>query len=363
MSENRTPPLAERRVTDASILVPCSAEEFGDFISRLLGKPQISSGKFKGPFSISLTDVENFFHLVDHRLTEQNKGRLVQFVVTVRFNDGTAVELPSLEYLREYSEVKPVISTGVSLTWVYLINFPNSKFPERQQIDVEIETRSSDRSIRPEFFEELFDLDPFESIFEMPTGMISFSLSYTRRSWGADIENLLRDHIASLIQDEHGQARMFVRRWNKYIRRTFTVIVGLSILSIEFQACAWLSNLQRQKYASIMGDSDTVALIRKVDFISTYVTGLKPAMVLMIVVGATLVAIALAALLAEKFVSYRKFQRPSFVLLTRRAKADRIIRMRKYEHNWRTFSLAFIAAVLAGVVANFVTAVFVSQGL
>jgi hypothetical protein len=41
MSEDPTPAISAGRV---GILVPCSANEFGDFISRLLGKPQIATG-------------------------------------------------------------------------------------------------------------------------------------------------------------------------------------------------------------------------------------------------------------------------------------------------------------------------------
>ena len=42
------------------VLVPCPPEEFVEFISKLLGKPQIAEGRFSGPFNIELTDIRKF---------------------------------------------------------------------------------------------------------------------------------------------------------------------------------------------------------------------------------------------------------------------------------------------------------------
>jgi hypothetical protein len=174
------------------LLVHCPAEEFADFISKLLGKPQIASGGFQGPFRITLDSVDNFYHLIQQRVHEQNKGSLVQFAVSVQYDDGTSVEVTSIEYLKAYAEVRPVISTGIKLTWVYLVSFTNASAPERQQIDVSIDLKPRRRRIGivhavegPEFFE----LGPTEY---RSLSSISYRVSYTARTWGADIREFAK---------------------------------------------------------------------------------------------------------------------------------------------------------------------------
>jgi hypothetical protein len=112
MSESEPLPPQAQVSPPYGVLVPCPPQEFADFISRLLGKPQIAEGRFSGPFTVTLHDIENFYFLIQQRIKEQNIGQLVQFTAAVKFDDGTSVELQSLEYLRAYSEVKPVVSIG-----------------------------------------------------------------------------------------------------------------------------------------------------------------------------------------------------------------------------------------------------------
>lgn len=139
-----------------SVLVPCPPEEFADFMSKLLGKPQVAEGRFRGPFNIELTDIENFYHLIQYRITEQNKGQLIQFTSNIHYDDGTSVEVESLVGLKTYSEVRPLVSTGVVLTWVYLVNFNNVPVPEKQQIEVNIDTSRRPRKlVQPFPFHEL----------------------------------------------------------------------------------------------------------------------------------------------------------------------------------------------------------------
>ena len=58
---------------------------------------------------VTLDDVENFHHLIQQRVQEQNKGALVQLTITIQYDDGTSVELNSVEHLRAYAEVRAVI--------------------------------------------------------------------------------------------------------------------------------------------------------------------------------------------------------------------------------------------------------------
>jgi hypothetical protein len=110
MSESRSQlPAASTQPDQYGILIPCPQDEFASFLSGLLGKPQVAKGNFTGTFTVGLEELENFYHLLDQRVTEQNRGSLVQFTALISFDDGTSIELPSLADLKAYTEVRPSI--------------------------------------------------------------------------------------------------------------------------------------------------------------------------------------------------------------------------------------------------------------
>jgi hypothetical protein len=216
----------------------------------LLGKPQISLGKVEGSFCIRLHDVENFYHLIDQRIRQQNRGQLIQFTATIKFNDGSAAELPSLEALQRYSEIRPLVSIGLSLTWIYLVIFPGSSKPEKQQIDVDMYTVDQEE----EFIEDVFVPDfPFRNPFKISSGLIRFRVSYTVRSWGADIENLLSNHIQSLIISAESKVKRFILRWYRYVTTIVACVFWFAILSIIITLTLSTKIWQHHLSASLSG--------------------------------------------------------------------------------------------------------------
>ena len=137
-------------------------------IARGRRPPQVLEGEFFGSFDIHLADIENFYHLVEQRNTEQNTGRLIQFSTKIMYQDSISVEVELLAGLRLYSEVKPLVSVGVILTWVYLMTFRDSAVPEKQQIEIRIHTRP----VRSHTME-------MPSFRDAISGKISYRISYT----------------------------------------------------------------------------------------------------------------------------------------------------------------------------------------
>jgi hypothetical protein len=69
------------REENYEVLLPCAPEDFGEFVSRLLGKPQTIERLIYGVFEIKKEDVINTYHLVEQRIHQQNEAVLVQFSV------------------------------------------------------------------------------------------------------------------------------------------------------------------------------------------------------------------------------------------------------------------------------------------
>jgi hypothetical protein len=50
-----------------AVILPCEPEDFREFISGLLGKPQTITKHIPGPFELTRHDIEDFYHLVVQR--------------------------------------------------------------------------------------------------------------------------------------------------------------------------------------------------------------------------------------------------------------------------------------------------------
>ncbi|ARU48033.1 hypothetical protein [Sulfurospirillum diekertiae] len=106
-----------------AVTLPCNPNDFGAFISGLLGKPQTIEKAFRGTFEVSKDDIINTFYLIEQRIQQQNDAQLVQFTVKILYNDDTSVLLNSIADFEHYTEVRPLESIGVALSWTYLIKF------------------------------------------------------------------------------------------------------------------------------------------------------------------------------------------------------------------------------------------------
>src|SRR4051794_32955810 len=106
MSEQPASTYPQLSTSPPGILIPFTADKLFDFICGLLAKAQVAEGQIIGNFDLEIADVENFFHLIDQRVQEQNQANLVQFTVKLLFTDGSSVLLPTLQQLQTYSEVR-----------------------------------------------------------------------------------------------------------------------------------------------------------------------------------------------------------------------------------------------------------------
>ncbi len=262
------------------------------------------------------------------------------------YQDSTSVEVESLAGLRLYSEVKPLVSVGVILTWVYLMTFRDSAVPEKQQIEIRIHTRP----VRSHTME-------MPSFRDAISGKISYRISYTARTWGADIENLLRDHIESLILEERSAIRRSVRRWKSYVMNFVALALYSIFLRLGFAIEEWIIRQGQPTYNEISasGINKIDQIIRKLDYIHDKVA--SPAFIIVVSVsvlylgGALILSYVIAGVTTDDLAR----PRPSFVLLTRNAENAKMSELANHEKRWTVFIGTFIFAVIAGIVGNVVT--------
>lgn len=335
-----------------SVTLYCEKSVFDEFISNLLGKPQkISKIYLEKSFSVNIEDIKNTYYLIEQRIKQQNDARLVAFTAIIYYNDRSSVTLNSLEDLVHYREIKPLISESIDLTWIYLIKFQNKNAPEKQQIDVRF---CADTKNKGTFVTEDGVLIESGRYFGS-RGFISVEISHTDRTWGADIESLLTNHINTLLIS-NSKIKEFI---NKHSEKISTLIGG-TCLSTFIIGVLIAMNAMIGKYKSVADSyvsnstKEIDYLIKKLDFLTEItINGVWPKFSLSVfsyIIFAIMVTIALMA-----WISSKASKRPiSYVLLTKASEEYKIKSQKKIDRDWFLFSLSIILGIFTSLISNYI---------
>ncbi|MCY4388035.1 MAG: hypothetical protein OXC18_13135 [Desulfurellaceae bacterium] len=216
-----------------AVILPVERDRFSEFIARLLGKVQRIDRSFEGTFDLSPDEIDNTFHLVDQRVTRQQKASLIQFTVNVMYNDGSSILLGSLNEFKSYAEVRPIVSRAVELSWIYLIDFPGRTVPEKQEIGLGFHASGRAYIVgNPSISLPVRYVD---------SGMVSLTINYTERTWGVDIESLISGHVQSLFKNIH-PVRKFLYEYSGWIGSvSASIFFGISLLGAYHASSNFLS--------------------------------------------------------------------------------------------------------------------------
>jgi hypothetical protein len=338
-----------------AIQLPCSQEAFASFISGLLGEQQEIKRTFSGSFTLGIPDIENFHYLIDQRIREQNQHHLVSFKATILYSDGSSVSVNGLDNLKKYAEIRPLVSSGVSLSWTYLIKFGDNEKPEKQQIDIDIRALANSK-MRVFFSKKDGSVFGVDEITSQNTGYISFCIYHTARSWGADIENLLKGHIENFIKDKDGPVRRFSRR-NAGRISLLSFLSSMSLLTmagINLLEVMTSYSIREYMNASSTNNDTMWSISNKVDFIfrtmnSTY-SMYAPAITIITIIGSFVISAIMAGYIHGKV----EEQEPSFILMSRASEENMKNTLEKYNSRWVKFLIAFTLNISAGILANII---------
>lgn len=192
--------------SSTALVLPVANEQLGHFISKLLGTPQVIERRIAGPFEVNSDDIINIHQLLAQRIFSQNRGTEIDCKVRIEYIDGSSIEINGIQNFKLYAEVRAIVSTGVSISIVYLLHFEGSPAPERQQIDVSM------RTLRRDDFPLGVLGDEMKGY-----GRISYRIQHTQRTWGFDIENLMNHQLQSLIKETRPTWMRFLTRHRGYI--------------------------------------------------------------------------------------------------------------------------------------------------
>lgn len=330
-----------------AVMLPCSPEQFSNFIGGLLGKPQTITQNLRGSFEVSSRDLINIHHLINQRITQQNGGELLQFTARIIFEDDSSVLLNDLDDLLNYNEVRPVISQQVHLSWLYLIRFNDREYPEKQTIDVSF--------ISDGAFVGFDEVTLMRSLLKRNAGNVTFRIQHTARTWGSDIQALLDSHLHGLLTPENVVKEMARTHSNKVQTLTFAGILASTLYSIYASSRHLLSSRKVELLALLNGKGSVDVKLNGM-LAAIYDDPWK--IFLLYSFGYFVIAFIVAIFAVMWMDSSITRSKPSFVLLTPVSERYKKIRLSNYRNQWYSFFGSMAISIVTGVISSVIYAKF-----
>jgi hypothetical protein len=334
-----------RDEAEYSVQLPCAPETFAEFIAELLGKSQSIEQRIIGQFELTKNDIENTYHLVHQRVIQQNEAFLVQFTVKIFYNDGSSVLNNTLQDFLHYTEVRPLISVGVLLSWRYLIKFQDKSVPEKQEIDLSFRAEG-DGSLT------LLAGELIPKMFQQPFSVIFLRIDHTARTC-VDMESLLANHVKGLLREEPKWKHLLHQHSGKV-----GILVALVFLLIVFVGVFFSTNnfvnVQMQVAQEVIQLKGTTLedISRKLDFmVQRSASGDWPRFVF---AAAIFIVISLiGSVFLGAWAGSAAENRPrSFVLLSRKAEDNKKLVLEKEKRRWFSFIASIVSSIGSGVISK-----------
>jgi hypothetical protein len=312
----------------------------------LLGKPQTIDNLYRGSFDIERDEILNIHHLISQRVEQQNDASLLQFTAKIVFDDDSSVLLNSIADFEHFSEVKPLVSRQIHLSWSFLIKFQDRSVPEKQDIELSIMCGGSGGY--PYYVDD--SIEEFRGSHHL-IGYITLRIKHTARSWGADVESLLSGHIKTLLLPTTN-FRAFIQ---KHSVKIGFVVASTFFIATLIAAFLTAADLWNEQDAIVKEMIDTAADVdTKIDFvIATISSGLWSRYffsVIIFLIASFIAAVFLGTWSEET----ADLKRPAFLILTKKSKTEQQRILEKYEGKGTKFLIAVATSIICSLAANYI---------
>ena len=320
------------------VQLPLTQKGLTEFIGNLLGEPQRVQGVLEGSFIVDIGGIEKLYTTIMQRIKQQNKSQLIEFISKVFFDNDTNVTIKDLEGLTSYRNLEDFKIVRLELTWSFLIEFEDKKAPEKQTIRICFDVNHMVKRLRSKYF-------------LMGAGIV-YEISYTARTWGVDLENLIRVAIKSTFIQKNKLKEVFTR-----IKTPISIIIPSLIYIIFFSINAFfVNNYLDNSVREIVEKISSIELGEQFSFIAKYLASIpwykfttynNLFLILMLVV-CIVFGIYLDDILDDILTD------KSFIFLTDNDKATIMHKVSKELGKQKTkYFITLFINILCGVVSNF----------
>lgn len=141
-------------------------------------------------------DIEQFYYLLDSKISKEHHVHISHFSVNISYNDGTSREISGIDALNKFLETRDVTPSDVTMSWNIIIKYPKSETIENQRIQLSFIRRGVNNDSE-----------------------ILLVIEHTNQSWGIEVLNLFKDKIAELSIKQTREcrfAKFLMRLIDKY---------------------------------------------------------------------------------------------------------------------------------------------------
>lgn len=286
-------------------------------------------GALRGIFDLDRAAVENFFHIVDQRVNEQNGCTASTCEIGIYYNDGTSRKFPSISSFQQYSETRNRFPTVITLHLGYFIHFPSEALPEKQEIDITIRSSETisdtidlvqtDSSLRASGNHVHMHIGHDNSQF----GIITYEINHSRVTWGLDLEGHIRSQIEALMTNP-SVADKLISKVSGPLNLFTTIFVGLYIANLIIDAFFWF--LYRTD--SLTEDRPDIAVAAE------YLVNGHIAKYIVASLVVSVVSFTIFSGIISRIINSIKKPRPSFIVLNSNDKKWRDQKIKGYEKRW-----------------------------
>ena len=326
-----------------SLVIPCPPDQFSEFITKLLGRPQSVGRIIPGPFEVDLDKAINVHHLLQDRIIRQNASSLISTEALIQFDDNSTVTLNSIDDFLSFNAIHPISSTALKMSWTYLIKFNDGRPPEKQDINISFSSGSV------HLYENEI-ISTSSKTHRVVSGSIAYNIGHTDRSWGNDIDALLNGHLKNFVVEGPVVAKILHKRSFEIGLATFCTIMGISVFGV-FATIRGINSVSLSKFNEVVGENpETISI--KINMLFDYLVdsrwtnfGLFTTFFMLVMF---VISIGLALKTADVASSYLK----SYVILTPESKKKRDSDYRSLSRGRGIIILSIIGSVLIGILSN-----------
>jgi hypothetical protein len=182
------------------LALPIKKKVLGEFISNLLGQQQSIERSLDVKFDIDHAWLMNLHEMINQRIYQQADAHLTYFSSVIYFTGGVKRTFTSVEAFETYSENKKLLPIGIKIIWIYLIQFPLKKHPEKQQITFSAKTgHRKNLRLSTSFIYILFDAIFYSTLNESE---LNYQIDHTERTWGDDIEVIIANQVNFVVRND-----------------------------------------------------------------------------------------------------------------------------------------------------------------
>ena len=163
-----------------------------------------------------------------------------------------------------YSEIKPIASIGVVLSWTYLIKFKNKLVHEKQSVNLSFRGGNNN-------FNSIIEDGDFiilqSNKWRGPTGIL-LRIEHTERTWGVDIESLLTGQVKTFIKGLT-KTEIFLSKHNEATGLTVGFLLLLGAIGAVFYTSSSFVESYREKIqelSSAVGSNNSI-IESKINFL------------------------------------------------------------------------------------------------